>query len=487
MTKILVVDDDPHIADVIEQYFDGPEYEVYTMLEGEKVPEVVSKTEPDLILLDLRLPDVNGMDILKDLKKHHVQAPIIIITGNVSAGVAIEAMKEGAYEYLPKPFSLEELGKLVDKLMAKDAESGAISSVQKEHYQFYQSGELVGRSAEILKIGKIIGQAASSEVPVFLSGENGTGKALIAKIIHRNSRRKDRPFLVVDCAYPSPEMLEEELFGQDKRTEGQAVRERQGKLELGNGGSILLEDIESMSLSTQNKLLKALKKRETSAVGEKTVGVDVRIIATSSEDLSRSVKEGKFMQELFYNLRVISISVPPLRERKTDIPLLAKYFTDKYCRQTEKEIIDIAPDAMKLLITYSWPGNVRELENNIYSAVVMCRGDQILPEHLPIFYEGRLEAQLDFQKGKDDYSYLLVQTLDPIKSRLFQDLKGKVHDRLIGSLEKALISMALKHCQGSQVKAAELLGISRNTLRERMLKFRLYRKEKSTHPTSSEP
>ena len=145
-----------------------------------------------MIHLDLRLPDVNGMDILKDLKKHHVQAPIIIITGNVSAGVAIEAMKEGAYEYLPKPFSLEELGKLVDKLMAKDAESGAISSVQKEHYQFYQSGDLVGRSAEILKIGKIIGQAASSEVPVFLSGENGTGKALIAKIIHRNSRRKDR-------------------------------------------------------------------------------------------------------------------------------------------------------------------------------------------------------------------------------------------------------------------------------------------------------
>lgn len=485
MTKILVVDDDPHIADVIEQYFDRPEYEVYTMLEGEKVPEVVSKTEPDLILLDLKLPDVNGMDILKDLKKRDFQAPVIIITGNVSAGVAIEAMKEGAYEYLPKPFSLEELGRLVDKLLAKDAQSQASSSLQTEPYRSQETEELVGRSSAILEIGKIIGQAASLEVPVFLSGENGTGKALIAKIIHRNSRRKDKPFIVVNCSYPSPEMIEEELFGQGKQTEDN--QERSSKFDLCNGGTIFLNDIGSMGPSTQNKLLTALKKKEIKAAGNKTVRANVRIIAASPEDLSKSVNEGKFMQELFYNLRVISISVPPLRERKSDIPLLARYFLNKYCQQSQKTIADISPDAMKLLMSYSWPGNIRELENNIYSGVVMCKGGQILPENLPIFFESNVQAQLELQKGKCDYSYLFVQTLDPIKNKVFQDLKGKVHDRLRGSLEQALISMAIKHCQGNQVKAAELLGISRNTLRERMLKFGLYRKEESGHSTSSGP
>lgn len=487
MRKILVVDDDPNIGDVIEQYFDGPEYEVYTMLEGEKVPEVVSKTEPDLILLDLKLPDVYGMDILKDLKKRDFQVPVVIITGNVSAGVAVEAMKEGAYEYLPKPFSLEELGRLVDKLLARDTQSQASSSLQTEPYRSQETEELVGRSSAILEIGKIVGQAASSDAPLLLTGESGSGKELIAKIIHRSSRRKDKPFLVVNCSYPSPEMLEEELFGHDKRTEEGIFQEVSGKFHLCNGGTIFLNDIGRMSLSTQNKLFTALKRKEIREAGNKTARVDVRIIAASSEDLSRKVNEGKFMPELFYNLRVISISVPPLRERKSDIPLLAKYFMDKYCRQNQKTIADISPDAMRLLMSYSWPGNVRELENHIHSGVVMCKGGQILPEHLPIFYEDRLKAQLDFQKGKDDYSHLLMQTLDPIKSKLFQDLKGKVQHRLIDSLEKALMSMALEYCRGNQVKAAALLGVSRNTLRERMLKFGLYRKEKSTLPTSSEP
>ncbi len=487
MRKILVVDDDPNIADVIEQYFDGPEYEVCTMLEGERVPETASRIKPDLILLDLKLPDVYGMDVLKNLKKVGFQAPVVIITGNVSAGVAMEAMKEGAYEYLPKPFSLDELGKLVDKLLAKDTESETISSAQNEHYGPQEVEELEGRSSEILHIGKMIGQAASSEAPVLITGENGTGKELVAKIIHQNSRRKDKPFVVVNCVFPSPQMLDQELFGQGEKTEEETSQGSAGKFELCNGGTIFLDDIGNMSLSTQNKLMTVLKKGEIVTKGNKTVSVDVRIITASPGDLSKRVSEGKFLQELFYNLRVISILVPPLRERKSDIPLLVKHFLEKYCRQSKKITSDVSPDAMKILMSYAWPGNVRELENNIYSAVVMCTGKQILPEHLPIFYENRLQAQLDFGQGKEDYSYLLMQTLDPIRSKLFCGLKGKVHGRLIGSLEKALISMALKHCQSNQVKAADLLGISRNTLRERMLKFGLSQREKSAHSVSSSP
>ncbi len=478
MKRILVVDDDPAIADVIEQFFDSPEYDVCTLLAGEKVPETVSRIKPDLILLDLKLPDMDGIDVLKELKRVGSQAPVVIITGNVSAEVAMEAMKEGAYEYLPKPFRLEELSQLVGKLLPKDVD---LSSLEDEHRPV-GSEELVGRSPQMLKIGKMIGQAASSEAPILITGESGTGKELVARIIHRNSRRKDKPFLMVNCAYPSPEMLEGELFGRTEKTDESSGYV--GKLELGNGGTIFLDDVSNMSLSIQNRLLSALKKGEIVTPGNKTIKVDVRIIAVSAGDLSKSVSAGEFMQELFYYLRVISIPLSPLRERKSDIPLFADYFLNKYREQSKERIEQVSADAMKLLMSYFWPGNVGELENNIYSAVVMCKGDQILPEHLPIFHEGKLQAQMDFQEGGDDYFQLFMQTLDPIGNRLFEDLKGKVYGRLITSLEKVLISMALKHCNSNQVKAAGLLGISRNTLRERMLKFGLCEREKAISPAS---
>jgi DNA-binding NtrC family response regulator len=475
MRKILVIDDDPHIADVIEQYFDGPEYAVCTLVQGEKASETVSRIMPDLILLDLKLPDIYGMDILKDLKRRGFQVPIVIITGNVSAEVAIEAMKEGAYEYLPKPFSLAELGRLVDRLLARAGETKTASSLQEQFHDAQGTEEFVGRSPEIMKIAKIIGHAASSDAPILLKGESGTGKELIAKIIHQNSRRKDKPFMVVSCAYPSGEMLEDELFGRSGKTD--QAPGHGGKLELCNGGTIFLDDIERLGLSTQGKLLEVLKSGEISTMENPNVKIDIRIIAASSGDLTKSGNEGKFLQELFYNLRVISIFVPPLRERKSDIPILARHFLNKYRNRSQKMIVDISPEAMKLLMTYCWPGNVRELENNIYSAMEISLGDQILPEHLPIFYSTQLPAQLNFLPGEDDCTHLFMQTLEPLASRLFKDFRGEIHDRLIDSLEKAVISMALKHCQGNQVKAAELLGISRNTLRERMSNFGLYQKK----------
>ncbi len=292
--------------------------------------------------------------------------------------------------------------------------------------------------------------------------------------------------MVVNCAYPSPENLEQELFGYAKSSEGEIIQEDPGKSRLCSRGTIFLDDVDGLSLPDQSKLLRVLKTRQSGIAGDKATKAGARIMIASSQDLSRSVNEGKFVEELFYNLRVISISVPPLRERKSDIPLLAHYFMDRYCQQSEKRVADIAPDAMKLLMSYSWPGNVRELENNIYSGVVMCKGDQILPGHLPVSFEGNLQAQLTLHKG-DDYSSLFMQILDPIKVKLFKDLKGKVTDRLTGSLERALISMALADCQGSQVKAAALLGISRNTLRERMLKFGMREKANLTRSTLSEP
>jgi DNA-binding NtrC family response regulator len=218
MKKILVVDDDPNIAEVIEEYFDRPEYDVCTMLYGEKVPETVARIKPDLILLDIKLPDVSGIEVLKTLRATGYQAPVVIITGNVSAGAAMEAMKEGAYEYLPKPFNLDELGQLVDKLLLQETVSPSGSDLEGECATFINVQELIGRSPEMLKIGKAIGQAALSDAPILLSGENGTGKEMVARLIHQNSKRKDKLFKVLNCSYPSPELQQDELFGTGEQS-----------------------------------------------------------------------------------------------------------------------------------------------------------------------------------------------------------------------------------------------------------------------------
>jgi two-component system nitrogen regulation response regulator GlnG len=483
MRRILVVDDDPAIADLIEQYFNRPDYEVCTMLEGEKVPETVLRIKPDLILLDLKLPDVNGIEVLKNLKEVDFQAPVVIITGNVSAGTAMEAMKEGAYEYLSKPFSLDELGKLVDKLLTKRMEPEIPNSLGEAQLTSPENDLLLGRSPEIVKIGKMIGQVAQSDAPILITGETGTGKELVAKIIHQNSRRKDRPFVRINCAHLSTDLLEVELFGQsDRLKKNQASG---GKLNWCNGGTIFLDEISSMNISLQDKLLRVMKTGKMATWIDENAKLDVRIIAASKEDLSQPVSQGEFMQELFYRLRVISIRMPSLRERNSDIPILAEHYLKIYSQQNNKMIAHISADSMKLLMSYSWPGNVGELENNIYSAVVMCQGDQILPEHLPIYFQGTSQVQWSLPKEGDDLSYLFMHTLDPLVNKLFSEQEGKVLDQLVEGLEKALIHLAFKRCQGNQVKAAELLGISRNTLRERMLRFGLSEKNQTAHPVPS--
>jgi DNA-binding NtrC family response regulator len=483
MKRIMVVDDDPAIADLIKQYFAGPDYEVCTILEGEKVPETVSRINPDLILLDLKLPDVNGIEVLKNLKGVDFQAPVVIITGDVSAGTAMEAMKEGAYEYLPKPFSLDELGKLVNKLLTRGVEPEIPHSLEEAQFATPESDLLLGRSPEIVKIGKMIGQVAQSDAPILITGETGTGKELVAKIIHQNCGRRDRPFVSINCAHLSTDLLEAELFGQsDKVKKNQASG---GKLNWCSGGTVFLDEISSMNISLQDKLLRVMKTGKIATWIDKNAKLDVRIIAASIEDLAQPVSQGEFMQELFYHLRVISIRMPPLRERNSDIPLLAEHYLKRYCRQNNKMITCISADAMKLLMSYPWPGNVGELENNIHSAVVMCQGVQILPEHLPIYFQGSSHTQLSLPKEGDDFSHLLMQALSPLVNDIFSEQEGEALEKLTEALEKALIRLALKRCQDNQVKAAELLGISGNTLRERMLKFGFSEKEQTISPVPS--
>jgi two-component system nitrogen regulation response regulator GlnG len=477
MRTILVVDDDPNIGYLIEQYFDRPEYEVYTMLEGLKVAEAVGRIKPDIILLDLKLPDIDGVEVLKDLRKRGFQAPVVIITGYGSPRVAIETIKEGACEFLHKPFNLDELGSLIDRLLAEDNKPKS-DSVSREDYGHYREAEgLVGRGPAITKLAKMIGQAASSDAPVLLTGEPGTEKDLTARLIHQNSSRKDKPFAVVNCAQYSPEALEEHLFGRVGSGE-RPLPEPWGKFEQCNGGSMFLNDVESVDPSIQGKLQTVLDKGIISRRGRAAVEVDVRVIAGSCQNLAKRTDEGKFSRQLFYNLRVISITLPALRERKSDIPELVTHLLNS-CRRKGGTTPRVSSRAMEFLVNYSWPGNVRELESNVRSAAEMSSGGQILPEHLPIFHEVGLQAQLGSQKTGDDYSHLFLQTLGPVTDRIFRELKGKVRDKLVESLERTLVALALKQSQENQVKAAALLGISRNTLRERMLKFGLMEKTKA--------
>ena len=470
-----MIEDDSKLAKSIIQYFSSKEFQVHHLREGQKTNQVVSNVRPDLVLLDLRLPGVYGLDILKELKKENPTLPVVIMTGYSSAEVVIESMKQGAEEYIAKPFQLEKLEEIVKQVLKrKDFRLNLEASLIKRIDSDGARGEIIGRSPEIVEIAKLIGQVASTDASVLILGESGTGKELVARAIHRNSPRKDRPFISVNCAALPENLLESELFGHEKGAFTGAYHRKLGKFEQCDGGTIFLDEIADMSLLTQSKVLRVLQRQEFERVGgEQTIKVNVRVIAATNKSLVNCMKEKTFRVDLFYRLKVVSIYMPALRERKSDIPLLVENFIRKFAHKANKQIKGVSDEAMKFLFKYSWPGNVRELENNIHSAIVMSKGDVLLPEHFPIFQEKDQAPNLDFEVIKEDYSKMFNQILRPIYSKLFCASEGKVYDHLIWALEKSLVENALKYCKGNQVRAAQLLGMSRNTLRNRISKYTL--------------
>ncbi|MDP2960160.1 MAG: sigma-54 dependent transcriptional regulator, partial [candidate division Zixibacteria bacterium] len=334
---------------------------------------------------------------------------------------------------------------------------------------------IVGKSQEIVEIAKLIGQVAPTDASVLVMGESGTGKELVARAIHRNSLRKDKPFLSVNCAALPEALLESELFGYEKGAFTGAYQRKLGKFEQGDKGTIFLDEIADMSLMTQSKVLRVLQEQEFERVGgNQSTKVDVRIIAATNKSLVNCIKEGNFRVDLFYRLKVVSIYLPPLRERKSDIPLLADYFLKKYARLISKNVEGISDSGLKVLQKYPWPGNVRELENNIHTAVVMSKGGLLLPEHFPIYSENRERLEIDFEKVKKDYTKVFSEILEPIFSKILANSDGHIYDHLEEALERTVFDLSLKYCQGNQVKTSELLGVSRNTLRDRMKKFGLF-------------
>ncbi len=477
MKSVLIVDDDPEISRSLANLFDPDRFRFYFLENGRKLIEFAKDhNDVDVILLDVNLPNQSGLDLLRRMKAEDIDTPVIMISGFVSTENAMEAMREGAYEYLTKPFEIQKLIDTVNKACGYGKARGKAMPLENAAIEDEpEVDEIVGKSPEIVEIAKLVGQVAKSDAAVLIFGESGTGKELVARAIHRNSHRRNKPFLSVNCAALAETLLESELFGHEKGAFTGAYFKRLGKFEQANMGTIFLDEIADMSMLTQSKLLRVLQEKKFERVGgNDSIDVDVRVIAATNKSLVQAMKEGSFRVDLFYRLKVVSIYLPPLRERRDDIPLLVEHFIKKFSRHLKKEIKSPSQKASKMLHKYPWPGNVRELENNVHTACVMSKSETLQPEDFPIFAETESKVEIDLDNLQDDYTELFSKIIDPVLPKLINNSEGKIYYFLEAALEKALISSCLRHFGSNQVKTSEILGISRNTLRDRIAKYNIY-------------
>ena len=470
MERILIVDDDLSLCHFLKKTLSQKGYEIITCHTGRDAGESVNEQEPNLVLLDNKLPDRAGLDILKELKENKPKMPVVIMTAFGTTDTAIEAMRRGAFDYILKPFELEEISELVakgleaNKLMKRAVAIPALSEYMED------SDQIIGKSKPMQEIFKLIGQVAESDVTVLIRGESGTGKELVARAIYQHSRRKDGPFLAINCAAIPETLLESELFGHEKGAFTGASKRRIGKFEQCHQGTILLDEVGDMSLSTQAKILRVLQEGEFERIGgNETIKVDVRVLASTNRKLEESIKEGKFREDLYYRLKIMTIALPPLRERKEDIQELTEYFFHLYNRQLGTQVSYIDPSIFKKLLSYTWPGNVRELGNTIKRGLILAKGD-VLSEEEIIFDEG--DGVTSFG-SEEELEKSLNKMLDPLISDILRFWGTGLHSNLLDKVERFLIQKALTETGGNQVQASKLLGISRNTLRHRIEKYGL--------------
>ena len=462
-----------HLSSALE----SKSYEVLTASSGPDVLELFDENLPDLVILDTSLPEKGGVEVLKIIKEKAPNLPVMIVAGQVSTNAAIETMKLGAYDYITQPFDIPKILEIIKTAMASQVmnKSIAINPVVMSD-EIYDTDTIIGNSREMMEIYKMIGQVAQSDAPVLIQGESGTGKELIARAIYHHSLRKNKPFLAVNCAAIPEQLLESELFGHEKGSFTGALSKKIGKFEQCHSGTVFLDEIGDMSLSAQSKVLRVLQDQVFERVGgQDSIKVDVRVIAATNKSLVQAVKEGLFRVDLFYRLKVISFYLPSLRERPEDIPLLADYFLLKYRHKLKKIINGISHQALMILSQYHWPGNIRELENVIQSAIVLCKGDVILPEHLPIGDMTQSSKQRISTSGGDveDFALMFEEIISPIMDQMAKSNEENWALQLTDGMEKALLKLTLQRVNGNQVKASKLLGISRNTLRSKIEKFGL--------------
>jgi DNA-binding NtrC family response regulator len=444
-SKILIVDDEPFNLDLLEQELKDLGYSVAKARDGNEALEKVKGLQPDLLLLDYMMPGMNGLEVLRELKTRQHSVPVIMMTAFGTIDRAVEAMKEGAFDFIPRPYEPDHMALVIQKALQRKKLEKEVEILSEEIEERYRL--VAGQSAKMKEAIGAAQKAAESRATVLLLGESGTGKELFARAIHSSSERKHEPFVAINCVGLSKELLESDLFGHEKGAFTGAHQLKKGKMESADGGTVFLDEVGDIAPDIQTKLLRFLQEREFERVGgNRPIRVDVRIIAATNRDLDKAIKEGGFREDLYYRLNVVAIPLPPLRERREDIPVLTRFFTQRFSKEAKKNFTEITPEAEQKLLAYNWPGNVRELANVIERAVVLGQPPNITLQDLP-------PSLISFREGA------------PYKTVSYHEI--------VNAYRREIILQALSQANGNRVAAAKSLGIHRTHLLKIMKALRI--------------
>ena len=458
MASVFVIDDDPRIRSSLKEFLEAEDYEVFVYPTGEDALPYVYQEIPDLILLDLKLPGMDGLTVLEKIKGRNETIEVVIITGYAEVSSAVRAMKLGAIDYIKKPFNLEEMLLIIEKAVDAKKKSDQLAYLTREERELLGFGEIVGMSKQMQEVFDLIRQVADSpKTSVLICGETGTGKELVAKAIHYNSERAEKPFIEINCSAFQENLLEAELFGYEAGAFTDARQRKKGLFELAHQGSFFLDEIGDMSLEIQSKLLKVIEEQRFRRVGgTKEIKVDTRIISATSQDLKKRITKGLFRQELYYRLNVVTIELPLLNERGEDIILLTEHFVNFFNTEFKRHVTRIDDDVKELLMAHSWPGNVRELKNVIERAVLFEKGELLSRQSVRLFDE--------------PITSTVAISPTPVHPVEFEIPPEGIS---MNEIEKSLLKKALSDTNGNQTKAAKLLGITRETIKYKMKKYNL--------------
>jgi two-component system nitrogen regulation response regulator GlnG len=463
MQTLLIVDDEPNVCYSLEKVLASAKLRIVTAGTAEDGIEAVRREGPDAVILDVRLPDMSGLDAYQQIRQIDARLPVIIITAHGTTDTAIEAMKLGALEYLLKPLDVGQLREVVAHALHVSQISRTPAVYDANQPPQVEGDQLVGSSPAMQEVYKSIGRIAPQDVTVLITGESGTGKEMIARAIYQHSRRCRAPFVAINCAAIPESLLESELFGHERGAFTGADRRRIGKFEQANGGTVFMDEVGDMAPATQAKLLRLLQEEQFERVGgNATIATSVRVIAATNQDLETLVAAGRFRQDLFYRLNVLTIRVPPLRERLDDIPLLIHYFLGRMNREMDRRVQTIPPETLEILRRHDWPGNVRELQSAIKYALVHAPGEVLSPDCLPVHVRDGVSA------GQASSSTGGVLEVGRMVRQLLRMGHGNVYYCVQTAVDRVVLDVVLEHVKGNQVEAAEILGISRNTLRSKL-------------------
>jgi DNA-binding NtrC family response regulator len=442
MKSILIIDDDPLIRKTLSSHLLKGDYEIVAAEDGEEGLRHYAEFMPDLVVLDIRLPDMDGLEVLSKIREKNKNAHIIIMTAYDDMKTTVEAIKLGAFEYLVKPLDYVELDLTVNKAFQMQSLEDKVSYLVEEQQKEYTIDNIIGRSSQMREVFKLIGSVANTRTNILIQGESGTGKELVAKAIHFNSPYRSEPFIVINCSAISDTLLESELFGHVKGAFTDAVCETKGKFEIAGKGTLFLDEVGDVSPNLQSKLLRVIETRDFMKVGgEKVLKTEARIIAATNQNLKSLIEKGKFREDLYYRLKVVEISLPSLHERKEDIPDLVAYLIEKINRELRKNVKKVPPEVIKILMKIPWRGNVRELENALTRAVILAKGDVILAENLPV---------------------------DTGEKKIFPEELGPLRE-----IEKKYIQHVLDASNGNKTRASQILQITRPTLDKKIKEYKL--------------